>query len=787
MMGRWRQLYAGRLRRSLVLGIGAWPFNPACAAEPITPPAFGSDPLDIGAVFLGLAGLVLSAGFAIFAQRAARLAADYEAQALKLAASLEDAESLLAVQPIGGIVLEPNGRDRSVGIAAQLLGRTGAVSLADLYDMAQPAELARLQPLVERLRGQGERFNIHLRLADRRILQIEGRPTGARVVVWLTDVTRAAGEVQRLSAALTEAETERDATQDVMDQAPFAMWRRDATGLLVWANQGYLAVVEAASLEAARDIDSLDGPNAPLPEAGKPTRERRAIVVDGTRRAVDIVRVALAGQTFAYAQDVTDLAEAELVLRRHIEAHAETLDRLSTPVAIFGPDKRLEFYNRAFSQLWRLPEDWLATKPQDGEILETLRERRRLPEQADWRAFKRQRLALYTQTIEPREELWHLPDGTTLKITGHPHPFGGLLFVYEDVSERLRLESSYNTLIGVQRQTLDHLFEGVAVFGSDARLKLFNPAYARIWHLDQSMLRTEPHVDEIAEHCRARFHGGAAWADFKQRLLSIVSGRQPVSGRLEWPDGAVVDFAGVPLPDGGTLLSYLDVSDTIRVERTLRERNEALETADRLKSNFIANVSSQLRAPMERILAIATSTDSVANAVAEIEESAANLATLLDDILELANLDAGHVALDPQDVEIAPLFADAAVSIAARAREMDLIAEIGPYDNLGRAWLDARRVRQILVHIAAHLMRNAPAGATLRLSVAPASEGLVFAVGLATGHRSDPSDAASDSDMDLTLVQRLVDLHAGVVEFTQEPEGGPRIEFVLATGRRLAA
>jgi hypothetical protein len=138
-------------------------------------------------------------------------------------------------------------------------------------------------------------------------------------------------------------------------------------------------------------------------------------------------------------------------------------------------------------------------------------------------------------------------------------------------------------------------------------------------------------------------------------------------------------------------------------------------------------------------------------------------------------------------VEIAPLFADAAVSIAARAREMDLIAEIGPYDNLGRAWLDARRVRQILVHIAAHLMRNAPAGATLRLSVAPVSEGLVFAVGLATGHRSDPSDAASDSDMDLTLVQRLVDLHAGVVEFTQEPEGGPRIEFVLATGRRLAA
>jgi signal transduction histidine kinase len=748
---------------------------------------FGSDPLDVGAAFLTLAALCLAFGFAIWARRAIKLALIQESQAMKLAAGLEGAEGLLAAAPIGGIVIEPNGRERSVGAAAQLLGRAGAVSLIDLSEALLPTELPRFGPLVERLRGQGERFNIHIRLADRRILQIDGRPSGARTVLWMTDVTRAASEVNRLSAALTEAETERDATQDIMDHAPIAMWRRDATGMLVWANKPYLAAVEAQNLEAARTVEGMDGPNAPLPEAGKPTRERRAIVVAGARRAVDIVRVALAGQTFAYAQDVTDLAEAELVLRRHIEAHAETLDRLATPVAIFGPDKRLEFYNRAFSQLWRLPEDWLASKPQDGEILEALRERRRLPEQADWRAFKRQRLALYTQTIAPREELWHLPDGTTLKITGHPHPFGGLLYVYEDVSERLKLESSYNTLIGVQRQTLDHLFEGVAVFGSDARLKLFNPAYARIWHLDPDMLAGEPHVDAIADQCRSRFQAQSLWNDFRRRLVDIVSGRNASSGRIEWPDGAVVDYAGVPLPDGGTLLSYLDVSDTIEVERALRDRNDALEAADRMKSNFIANISAQLRGPMERILTIAATGDANVDALAQIEESAHNLATLLDDILELADLDTAGTTLDRQDVEIAHLFADAAVSIAARAQEMGLRAEIGPYDHLGKAWLDPRRVRQILVHIAAHLMRIALPGATLRVSVALVPEGITFAVGLVTGH-SDGSDIIVSADqgrsdgVDLALVERLVALHAGLVEFAGEPEGGPRIQFTLTTG-----
>ena len=70
-----------------------------------------------------------------------------------------------------------------------------------------------------------------------------------------------------------------------------------------------------------------------------------------------------------------------------------------------------------------------------------------------------------------------------MRLVISPHPFGGLTFVYEDVTDRLALERSYNTLIEVQRETLDNLFEGIAVFGSDGRLKLPNPAYRQIWEL----------------------------------------------------------------------------------------------------------------------------------------------------------------------------------------------------------------------------------------------------------------------------------------------------------------
>ena len=91
---------------------------------------------------------------------------------------------------------------------------------------------------------------------------------------------------------------------------------------------------------------------------------------------------------------------------------------------------------------------------------------------------------MFTSLIEPQQELLHLPDDRTLSLSVSPHPLGGLIFVYEDVTDRLALERSYNTLIEVQRETLDNLYEGIAVFGSDGRLKLYNPAYRTMWGLE---------------------------------------------------------------------------------------------------------------------------------------------------------------------------------------------------------------------------------------------------------------------------------------------------------------
>ena len=93
----------------------------------------------------------------------------------------------------------------------------------------------------------------------------------------------------------------------------------------------------------------------------------------------------------------------------------------------------------------------------------------------NYRDWKAKILAGYKTGTE-YEDWWHLLDGRTIHVVSAQRPDGGLTYLYDDATERFALESRYNALIDVQRETLDSLKEGVAVFATDGRLKLFNSA-----------------------------------------------------------------------------------------------------------------------------------------------------------------------------------------------------------------------------------------------------------------------------------------------------------------------
>ena len=417
-----------------------------------------------------------------------------------------------------------------------------------------------------------------------------------------------------------------------------------------------------------------------------PVSERRHIITGGERSFTTSANCRCPEEkiTVGFAVDMSEMETLKEDLARHVSAQDDLLESSTSGMAIYGSDMRLKSFNNAFAALWKLDEVWLDTQPTYGEILEALREKRKLPEQANFQLFKQQQIKLFTGLIEPREEFFYLPDGKALRVIAIPHAFGGILFAYEDVTDRLALERSYNTLIAVQRETLDNLHEGVAVFGEDGRLKLSNPGYLALWGIDAETARAEPHIRDIIEKCKNLFVYDD-WESFKKQHIDRIQSREFMSQRIERSDGKVVDWRKVPLPDGATLITYLDATDSTLVERSLRERNEALQEADKLKTEFLANVSYELRSPLTSISGFSemlrqeyfgSLSEKQKEYVEGIHQSSQHLQQLINDILDLAGVEAGYMRLEVEKFDIHAMMKSVLSLIQERAKEHNLKIEV---------------------------------------------------------------------------------------------------------------
>jgi PAS domain S-box-containing protein len=659
------------------------------------------------------------------------------------------------------------------------------------------------------LHCNGTPFSLTVGLRTGGAFAIKGRRAATgEIVLWLLD--------DPATARARQADEEAASLREMIDMIPVPVWRRDLDRVLVDCNRAY-----ASALDATRELVLAEGrelaPNGTSREptivrAGMATSaDRRSagshVVIGGSRRLLDITEMPCpAGGVIGFALDRTDAETAQGELRRHISAHAEVLENVGAAVAIYGADQRLTFFNAAFSALWGLDATWLAAEPSFGDVLEQLRERRRIPEHADFRAFKRERLQLFTSLIAPRQELMHLPDDRTLLLSISPHPLGGLTFVYKNVTDRLALERSCKTLTQVRRATLDNLFEGVAVYGSDGRLKLHNPAYLEIWGLTQDDVAGEPHVGEIAEKMRSFLDDGGDWAEMKQEIIATVTAHAAANGRLSRSDGSIFQVATVPLPDGNVLLTYLDVTDRVRVERALRERNEALETAGRLKSEFIANVSYELRTPLNAVIGFAeiltrqyfgTLNPRQLDHSNNILTSARLLMKLINDILDLATIESGYMALETGRIDVSEMLQCVLTLTRERARKQDLELDLCYPPEIGAIEGDERRLKQALFNLISNAIKFTPAGGAIRLEAARDEEALLLTVadtgvGIPledqTGvfEKFERGVRQSGAGLGLSLVKSLIELHNGTVVIESASGQGTSITCRLPVAQRAA-
>ena len=377
-----------------------------------------------------------------------------------------------------------------------------------------------------------------------------------------------------------------------------------------------------------------------------------------------------------------------------------------------------------------------------------------------------------------------------------------MTYLFDDVSERFHLELQVHALTRVQSETLDTLKEGVAVFGTDGRLKLHNRAFAEMWQLLPEQLAATPHIDAVIKYCRLLAPQDEPWLDLRGAVAGLPDTRMGLTCRMERRDGSALDCTAQPLPDGATLISFSDVTASVSVERVLTERNDALERASRLRDDFVHHVSYELRSPLTNIIGftqlLGDETMGPLNPrqreyASHIMRSSAALLAILNDILDLASIDTGSLELVPELVDIRSTIEAALRGLEDRLAESSLQVLIEAPEDIGSFVADGKRVRQILFNLLSNAVGFSSPGQSIQVTARKTPGEVVFEVRdqgrgippevkarvferfeshtLGTRHRG--------VGLGLAIVRSFVELHGGRVELTSAPGAGTTVTCIF--------
>ncbi|MEO0542997.1 MAG: ATP-binding protein [Pseudomonadota bacterium] len=658
---------------------------------------------------------------------------------------------------------------------------------------------------ISALREKARPFGISVETRAGTYLDVTGRTSVGSAVVRFSNLSPVREQLAHLDAERRRITDTLTTMQALLDRVDIPFWLRGEDGKLTWTNRAFVTAVDCdTSDDVVAKQSELFGSQA----RGKVYEAlgtgayhgNLSTVVAGDRVIYEVTEALGPFGSAGHAVDRTETEAVRSELSRTIESHEETLNELTTAVAMFDATATMLFHNNAFQEIWGLDVPFLASKPTMAMFLDRMREEGQLPEMPEWRRWKQDVLDSF-KAVEPQSYLWHLPDRRTVRVFANPHPRGGMTWIFENLTERINLESQYKTMQRVQGQTLDNLAEGVAVFASDGHLQLANPAFAKFWGIMHFMNKENVHVRDIIAH-RETFDDDTTelWEEFAGIVTDFAEDRVNLTGRTQIDD-KTLSWMVVPLPNGQTMITFVDMSAAEQVERALRDRNDALEQTAELRNRFIKHVSHELRAPLTTIKGftdmllmgtVGELTSSQVEYVTHISSASNSLVKITDAILDLASIDAGVMELNPTQTVPAEIMEQAATAVRPRLEKHNVSLTLETTGAPDTMVADPMRLRQVFENVLNNAADFAPDGSTVTFTCAPGDTGVVFTIvdegpGLSVEDaeqlferfHTEQSGRQRGAGLGLALVRSLIDLHGGSVSINSREGAGTEVMIKL--------
>jgi signal transduction histidine kinase len=738
-------------------------------------------------------------------------------QSLKMLRQTSRLARLLETAPAFPVVVKGDGRIEAADRFSRLMGlSTPATSLTDLGGHADAGlsatDLAKLDEKVRETQRTGKDFALPLAIegSERRLLVIGSiadaviYPNGA-ALLWFFDSTESLRELEQRTHESDEARAAFTALAGLIEAAPLPMWHRSPDLKLNFVNRAYVDAVGAIDgLQVAEDgielLESEGGKDAATfaREAQANGEQAERIVsttLGGDRRQLRVFDIPLGESGVAgLAIDIQDLTEARAELRDLSDAQRDLLNMMSAGVVQFAADRSLSFANQPFQRLFAFRDQWLAEKSEFARVLDRMRENGKLPEVRDFPTWRAERENWF-RTAEPNEENWLLPDGTHLRVLAQPVPDGGLLLIFEDRTEQAQLASARDILLRVRTATFDNLFEGIAVFAADGRISIWNRLFAETWGLADDVLIKHPRLDELLPMLAQHLKKPSQISIIGELVRMTTANREQRRTKVTFADGRMFQIATIPLPDGNALFTMLDMSDSLKIEQALRDRNAALTEADGIKAKFLANMSYEFRTPLTSISGFADLlkagvagelTDQGKDYVEAILTSAERLSEQINTVLDYSQSEAGALPIAREEVDIQAMLHDIANTKSTFAAERGITLDVQLGEASGTFPLDPKRIAQAVGQILDNAIRyHRPDGEVLlfaRLSN-EALEVVVSDNGI--GISSENRAALFDTDegvlkgLGLPLAKQLIESHNGTFKIESKEDEGTTIIMTL--------
>ena len=577
------------------------------------------------------------------------------------------------------------------------------------------------------------------------------------------------------------------------------------TGKITWVNAAYVDAIGGSTstsvIEQQIHLDNrvIDQGKKVL-EINKSFTSVRNIILHGNNKPTSITIYPVSGGVAGIALDATEVE----ILRRNISnyktAHQEVLDKMDEAIVIFGSDQKVSFYNSSFSSLCSLDTEWLKSSPTHGGWLDHMNEKNLIPAQSDYVSWKNSELALYNVWPEEMpDEIWSLPDGKTLRLVRMRDLHGGVLLLFSDMTDSIKLKTELGKLINVQKATLDKLSEGIAVFGTDGRLRIHNASFSKIWNFSEDDLENTPRFSDLIKLCLPLYNNPDFWSSLRARATNPNPQiRHHDSGEIIRSDNRIFTWLSRPLPDGATLLAWEDVTSARKAQAALIERAEALEEADRMKSEFVGHVSYQLRTPLTTISGYSEFlqnsgageiTDKQSEYIFAIQSASEDLAKTINDILDIAAIEANVLDLELNDIEIHQILEHSLDYVATKAEDTKISLSLKSHPKLGKIRGDEVKLKQVVYNLLTNALRFTKPGGVIELGGKKADGGGVViwvkdnGVGIPTDLQpqvfSSFKSSRGGSGLGLALVQRFVERHGGWVELESEEDVGTCVSIYL--------